>query len=178
MNTLENGSGRGGNRPRSGTSPDTIAVPLSWSVKLMGSDTPVYAMPALSLVRLTRNRMSAEGQKLPWRPRSLTSALPPKADSTRMARPACRYGPPQGYRSCAPLAANAGKRRVRLLGGVGEGREGQRILLGAYPPADNRARYNRAIVAGEQPSTLQLDDLLKPLPAAWSQQHPKLFRPQ
>ena len=28
-----------------------------------------------------------------------------------------------------------------------------------------------AILDGSQPSTLQLDDLLKPLPAAWSQQH-------
>jgi hypothetical protein len=35
-----------------------------------------------------------------------------------------------------------------------------------------------AILSGSQPSTLQLDDLLKPLPAAWSHQHPKLFRPQ
>jgi hypothetical protein len=35
-----------------------------------------------------------------------------------------------------------------------------------------------AILSGNQPITLQLDDLLKPLPAAWSQQHSKLFRPQ
>jgi hypothetical protein len=35
-----------------------------------------------------------------------------------------------------------------------------------------------AILSGSQPSTLQLDDLLKPLPAAWSQQHSKLSRPQ
>jgi hypothetical protein len=35
-----------------------------------------------------------------------------------------------------------------------------------------------AILSGSQPSTLQLDDLLKPLPAAWSQQHSKLARPQ
>jgi hypothetical protein len=34
-----------------------------------------------------------------------------------------------------------------------------------------------AIVAGRQPSTLQLDDLLKPLPAAWSQQHSRLCHP-
>ena len=33
-----------------------------------------------------------------------------------------------------------------------------------------------AILSGCQPSTLQLDDLLKPLPAAWSQQHLELFR--
>src|SRR4051794_30817833 len=33
-----------------------------------------------------------------------------------------------------------------------------------------------AILTGSQPSTLQLDDLLKPLPAAWSQQHLELFR--
>jgi hypothetical protein len=35
-----------------------------------------------------------------------------------------------------------------------------------------------AILSGSQPSTLQLDDLLKPLPAAWSQQHSRLFGPQ
>jgi hypothetical protein len=35
-----------------------------------------------------------------------------------------------------------------------------------------------AIVAGEQPSTLQLDDLLKPLPAASSQQRSRLSHPQ
>jgi hypothetical protein len=35
-----------------------------------------------------------------------------------------------------------------------------------------------AILNGSQPSTLQLDDLLKPLPGAWSQQHSKLSRPQ
>jgi hypothetical protein len=35
-----------------------------------------------------------------------------------------------------------------------------------------------AILAGRQPRTLQLDDLLKPLPAAWSQQHSRLSRPQ
>jgi hypothetical protein len=34
-----------------------------------------------------------------------------------------------------------------------------------------------AILSGSQPCTLQLDDLLKPLPAAWSQQHSKLFVP-
>jgi hypothetical protein len=33
-----------------------------------------------------------------------------------------------------------------------------------------------AIVSGSQPSTLQLDDLLKPLPAAWPQQRSELFR--
>jgi hypothetical protein len=31
-----------------------------------------------------------------------------------------------------------------------------------------------AILAGRQPSTLQLDELLKPLPAAWKQQRAKL----
>lgn len=35
-----------------------------------------------------------------------------------------------------------------------------------------------AILNGSQPSTLQLNDLLKPLPAAWSQQHAKLSCPQ
>jgi hypothetical protein len=34
-----------------------------------------------------------------------------------------------------------------------------------------------AILSGSQPSTLQLDDLLKPLPAAWSQQHSRLSDP-
>jgi hypothetical protein len=31
-----------------------------------------------------------------------------------------------------------------------------------------------AILAGHQPSTLQLDDLLKPLPAVWALQHSAL----
>jgi hypothetical protein len=35
-----------------------------------------------------------------------------------------------------------------------------------------------AILAGRQPSRLQLDDLLKPLPAAWALQHSALFNPQ
>lgn len=35
-----------------------------------------------------------------------------------------------------------------------------------------------AIVAGRQPSNLQLDDLLKPLPAAWAKQNSRLFRRQ
>jgi hypothetical protein len=35
-----------------------------------------------------------------------------------------------------------------------------------------------AILAGRQPSRLQLDDLLKPLPAAWAGQHSALFNPQ
>jgi hypothetical protein len=34
-----------------------------------------------------------------------------------------------------------------------------------------------AILTGRQPSTLQLDDLLKPLPAAWSEQYSILFLP-
>ena len=34
------------------------------------------------------------------------------------------------------------------------------------------------ILAGRQPTTLQLDELLKPLPAAWSQQRAKLRIPQ
>ena len=33
-----------------------------------------------------------------------------------------------------------------------------------------------AILAGRQPRTLQLDDLLKPLPAAWERQHSELLR--
>jgi hypothetical protein len=32
-----------------------------------------------------------------------------------------------------------------------------------------------SILAGQQPSTLQLDDLLKPLPAAWAEQYSVLF---
>jgi hypothetical protein len=35
-----------------------------------------------------------------------------------------------------------------------------------------------AILTGRQPSTLQLDDLLNPLPAAWSLQRAQLFDPQ
>jgi hypothetical protein len=35
-----------------------------------------------------------------------------------------------------------------------------------------------AIVSGRQPGTLQLDDLLRPLPADWSQQHSELSIPQ
>src|SRR5882757_10825390 len=35
-----------------------------------------------------------------------------------------------------------------------------------------------AILAGRQPSTLQLDELLKPLPAAWNQQRARLRVPQ
>ena len=35
-----------------------------------------------------------------------------------------------------------------------------------------------AILAGRQPSTLQLDDLLKPLPSAWPQQRSMLFDPK
>jgi hypothetical protein len=34
-----------------------------------------------------------------------------------------------------------------------------------------------AILTGRQPSTLQLDDLLKPLPAEWAQQYFTLFNP-
>jgi hypothetical protein len=34
-----------------------------------------------------------------------------------------------------------------------------------------------AILAGRQPSTLQLDDLLKPLPAEWAQQYFTVFNP-
>jgi hypothetical protein len=32
-----------------------------------------------------------------------------------------------------------------------------------------------AMLTGRQPSTLQLDDLLKPLPAPWARQHAELF---
>jgi hypothetical protein len=35
-----------------------------------------------------------------------------------------------------------------------------------------------AILAGRQPTTLQLDDLLKPLPASWPEQHSALFDPR
>ncbi|EIG60564.1 hypothetical protein [Bradyrhizobium sp. WSM1253] len=35
-----------------------------------------------------------------------------------------------------------------------------------------------AILTGRQPTTLQLDELLKPLPTAWSQQRSKLCIPQ
>jgi hypothetical protein len=35
-----------------------------------------------------------------------------------------------------------------------------------------------AILSGRQPSTLQLDDLLKPLPADWAQQYFTVFNPQ
>ena len=35
-----------------------------------------------------------------------------------------------------------------------------------------------AILAGRQPSTLQLDDLLKPLPSAWERQYSALFDPR
>jgi hypothetical protein len=35
-----------------------------------------------------------------------------------------------------------------------------------------------AILSGRQPSTLQLDDLLKPLPATWGDQYSAVFNPQ
>jgi hypothetical protein len=35
-----------------------------------------------------------------------------------------------------------------------------------------------AILSGRQPSTLQLDDLFKPLPTAWALQYSALFNPQ
>jgi hypothetical protein len=35
-----------------------------------------------------------------------------------------------------------------------------------------------AILAGRQPAMLQVDDLLKPLPAAWTEQHSALFDPR
>lgn len=35
-----------------------------------------------------------------------------------------------------------------------------------------------AILSGRQPSTLQLDDLLKPLPAAWGDQYSTVFNPR
>jgi hypothetical protein len=35
-----------------------------------------------------------------------------------------------------------------------------------------------AILSGRQPSTLQLDDLLKPLPATWGEQYSAVFNPQ
>jgi hypothetical protein len=35
----------------------------------------------------------------------------------------------------------------------------------------------KAILTGRQPRTLQLDDLLKPLPAAWAEQYSVLFNP-
>jgi hypothetical protein len=35
-----------------------------------------------------------------------------------------------------------------------------------------------AILAGRQASTLQLDDLLKPLPTTWAEQYPALFDPE
>jgi hypothetical protein len=35
-----------------------------------------------------------------------------------------------------------------------------------------------AILMGQQPSTLQLDDLLKPVPASWAQQYSALFDPR
>jgi hypothetical protein len=35
-----------------------------------------------------------------------------------------------------------------------------------------------AILCGSQPSTLQLDDLLQPLPAAWARQHSDLLNPR
>jgi hypothetical protein len=35
-----------------------------------------------------------------------------------------------------------------------------------------------AILSGRQPNTLQLDDLLKPLPSAWAEQHFVLFSPE
>jgi hypothetical protein len=35
-----------------------------------------------------------------------------------------------------------------------------------------------AILTGRQPSTLQLDDLLKPLPLAWAEQYSALFDPR
>ena len=34
-----------------------------------------------------------------------------------------------------------------------------------------------AILTGRQPSTLQLDDLVKPLPSVWAEQHAVLFKP-
>src|SRR3954451_24267685 len=35
-----------------------------------------------------------------------------------------------------------------------------------------------AILTGQQPSTVQLHDLLRPLPAAWAQQYSALFEPR
>jgi hypothetical protein len=39
-------------------------------------------------------------------------------------------------------------------------------------------RMTEAILVGRQPSTLQLDDLLKPLPSTWAEQYSALFDPR
>jgi hypothetical protein len=62
---------------------------------------------------------------------------------TMVARAARRHRARQSRGSRPPLAANARKRRVQLLGGIGQGREGQRFLSEPYSPPDpDRAEHH------------------------------------
>jgi hypothetical protein len=47
-----------------------------------------------------------------------------------------------------------------------------------FRAADVAAKFIEEILNGRQPSTLQLDDLLKPLPASWDRQRSVLNMPQ
>jgi hypothetical protein len=121
--------------------------------------TATVSIPVTFLQRGGRKQILAPPGATPWSPAPRVDTALVKA-IVRAHR--WRQMIESGEYACSAELAKAEKVNDSYLG---------RILRLTLIAPD----ITEAILAGRQPSTLQLDDLLKPLPPAWPQQHSMLF---
>jgi hypothetical protein len=121
--------------------------------------TATISVPVAFLQRGGRKQILTPSGTTPWSPAPRVDGALVKA-VVRAHR--WRKMIEDGEYSCSADLAKAEKVNDSYLG---------RILRLTLIAPD----ITEAILAGRQPSTLQLDDLLKPLPPAWPQQRSMLF---
>jgi hypothetical protein len=124
--------------------------------------TATVSIPVTFLRRGGRKQILAPAGAAPWSPA-------PRAD-TALVKAIVRA---HRWRQLLESGEYNSSTELAMAEGVNESYFGRILRLTLIAPD-----ITEAILAGHQPSTLQLDDLLKQLPLAWERQHSVLFNPK
>jgi hypothetical protein len=140
----------------------TTAAQASKTIVSKDRRTATVSVPVTFLQRGGRKQILSPPGAAPWSPapRIDTALVKAIARAHRW-----RQMLESGDYACSAELAKAEKVNDSYLGRV--------LRLTLIAPD-----ITEAILRGRQPSTLQLDDLLKPLPPAWAGQYSALFNPQ
>jgi hypothetical protein len=140
----------------------TTAAQASKTIVSKDGRTATVSIPVTFLQRGGRKQILAPPGAAPWSPA-------PRVD-TALAKAIVRA---HRWRQMLESGQYASSTELAKAEKVNDSYLGRILRLTLIAPD-----ITEAILAGRQPSTLQLDDLLKPLPAAWTLQYSALFKPR
>jgi hypothetical protein len=140
----------------------TTAAQVSKTIVSKDGRTATVSIPVTFLQRGGRKQILAPAGAAPWSPA-------PRVD-TALVKAIVRA---HRWRQMLESGECASSAELAKAEKVNDSYLGRILRLTLIAPD-----ITEAILAGRQPSTLQLDDLLKPLPPAWPQQHSMLFGPR